>query len=325
MIALRPIPAADLPWFAALAGEPDPELATTLAAQLADGRTTPERIIVATDPATDRPLGRAALVVDDPTGPMEAWLSALWVDPGLDPSDRPHRPDRPTDLAAGAVARALVDGLVAAAADLRVPLDARVNAETHADPTARRALLEAAGFVLFQEKVGLTWVDDGSAIVEPGRLVFRSVADAGHDALAALMARATRGTLDQNDAYFRDLVGPDDWGRIMQGYATPEDDPTWFLAALPDGRDAGYVLLSDFGEPGVATISHIGVVPEQRGHGYVLDLLLHVNAAARTRGFASILSDVDATNRPMLGAMALAGHREGVRPWHVWHYRRPLG
>lgn len=82
--------------------------------------------------ADGRPVGRATLVVDDPAGPMEAWLSALWM------ADEP-------DVAAGTVARALVEGMVAAASDLRVPRDARVNAETHADPAAHRALLEAAG------------------------------------------------------------------------------------------------------------------------------------------------------------------------------------
>jgi ribosomal protein S18 acetylase RimI-like enzyme len=311
VITLRTVPAADLPWFASLPGVPDPDLATLLASQLADGRTTPDRILVGTG-ADGRPVGRAALVVDDPAGPLEAWLSALWV------ADEP-------DMATGAVARALVDGLVAAAPDLRVPLDARVNAETHADPAARCALLEAAGFVLFQEKLGATWVDDGSPIREPGRLVLTPVTEAGRDALAAVMARATAGTLDRNDAYFRELVGPVDWGRIMQAYATPADDPTWCIARLPDGRDVGYVLLSAFDEPGVGTITHIGVVPEQRGHGYVVDLLLHANEAARARGFGSILSDVDTRNRPMLGAMARAGHREGVRAWHLWHYRRPIG
>lgn len=311
MTAVRAAPARDPAAFADCTGAPDPHLATTLARQLADGRTTPERILVATDPATDRPLGRAALLADDPTSPMEAWLTALWVTP--DPT-----------VDAGAVARALVDGLVAAAQDLPVPIDARVNPEHHPDPAARRALLDAAGFTLFQEKAGLTWVDDGAPIAAPGRLRFTPVTEIGHEALAAVMARATAGTLDRNDAYFRDLVGPDAWGEIMQAYASDEDDPTWFLAHLPDGREVGYVLLSAFEEPGVGTIAHIGVVPEQRGNGYIADLLLRANVAARARGFASILSDVDVDNTPMLGAMARAGHREGVRPWHVWHLRRSI-
>lgn len=46
--------------------------------------------------------------------------------------------------------------------------------------------------------------------------------------------------------------------------------------------------------------------------------------AARERGFASILSDVDTENRPMLDAMLRNGHDPAIRDWHVWHYRREL-
>ena len=69
--------------------------------------------------------------------------------------------------------------------------------------------------------------------------------------------------------------------------------------------------------------AHIGVVPEQRGRGYVNDLLAEATADAADRGFTSIISDTDVLNAPMIAAFERAGHREGVRPWHVWHYRYP--
>ena len=38
-------------------------------------------------------------------------------------------------------------------------------------------------------------------------------------------------------------------------------------------------------------------------------------------GFEEMLSDVDTLNQPMIDAMRSAGHLDGVRPWHIWHYR----
>ena len=38
-------------------------------------------------------------------------------------------------------------------------------------------------------------------------------------------------------------------------------------------------------------------------------------------GFAEILSDVDTLNQPMIDTMRNTGHLDGVRPWHIWHYR----
>ena len=102
-----------------------------------------------------------------------------------------------------------------------------------------------------------------------------------------------------------------------------------FLAAVC-GRDIGQmssfpssrpVALSGFDEEATATITHIGVLPEQRGNGYVDDVLAEANATAAARGFRAILSDVDVVNHPMAAAMIRAGHRPDVRPWHVWHYR----
>ena len=39
------------------------------------------------------------------------------------------------------------------------------------------------------------------------------------------------------------------------------------------------------------------------------------------RGFEEMLSDVDTLNQPMIDTMRSAGHLDGVRPWHIWHYR----
>jgi ribosomal protein S18 acetylase RimI-like enzyme len=98
----------------------------------------------------------------------------------------------------------------------------------------------------------------------------------------------------------------------------------WVLARGRSGELIGYVAVGAF-DPGVGTIVHIGVAPEQRGRGYVDELLAAAHVAARARGFATDLSDVDTLNAPMIAAMERNGHRPDARPWHVWAYRRSVG
>ena len=54
---------------------------------------------------------------------------------------------------------------------------------------------------------------------------------------------------------------------------------------------------------------------------FAFALLQAATSAANGRGFEEMLSDVDTLNQPMIDTMRNAGHLDGVRPWHIWHYR----
>lgn len=219
------------------------------------------------------------------------------------------------DPAAGAV---LLDAARAAGP---APVQARLNAERPELLAERRAAYEAAGMVLFQEKQGFCWT--GSPVTVPDRLDFRTVRSVGRDAYRDVLARCGEATLDRNDAWYRDLAGPANWGSVFMTFCEAGDEDTWLLASLPGGDPVGVVAVSPFGEPGTATITFIGVVPEHRGNGYADDLLRAGTAVARDAGYTSITSDADVVNAPMATAFARAGHRPDRRPWHVWHYRFP--
>jgi ribosomal protein S18 acetylase RimI-like enzyme len=103
-------------------------------------------------------------------------------------------------------------------------------------------------------------------------------------------------------------------------YLQQEDAESWLVAFHAADDRVGTVAVSAL-DPGVATITFIGVVPEHRGHGYRHDLLRAATSAAHGRGFEEILSDVDTLNQPMIDTMRNAGHLDGVRPCHIWHYR----
>lgn len=303
--------------FAALEEEGAESLATRLRKLEADGLTRPEWWYIMEK--GDEPIGRVAYMTDSPLEldehggligdpPLETALVGLWLRWGKD--DAIYGPR-------------LLAQTTPQFARFGPPVDARVNSAVHDHPEKRRRVLEAVGFGIFQEKVGHLWRDTGEPIEQGDRLIFRTLDEVGREDFAAAISLGIADTLDRNDRYFRELVGPERWGEEMLRFLGDGDEASWRLAYDTDGQLAGYVMLSAFDEEGVATIAHIGVVPEQRGNRYSTDLLLRASADARERGFREILSDVDVDNQPMLDAMVRAGHLPGLREWHVWHYRFP--
>jgi ribosomal protein S18 acetylase RimI-like enzyme len=303
--------------FAAVQGDGAEAFERQLRALADDGRTRPEWWFVARDGG--QTVGRVAFTTDERvdlddrgarTGdpPTETALAGLWLR------------WRQDDVIVGP---RLLATTVPRIAHLGPPVDARVNAEIHEHVDRRRTVLEAAGFGLFQEKIGFVWRDQGQPIVVPDRLTYRSLAATGRDAFVDALARAGDATLDRNDRYYLALVGARRWGEEMMGYLEEGDERSWRLAY--DARDelVGYVMLSVFDEEDVGTVTHIGVLPEHRGNGYAGDLLQRATLDARDRGLREILSDVDTENGPMQAAMERGGHMQGVRPWRVWHYRFP--
>ena len=192
----------------------------------------------------------------------------------------------------------------------RTRSDFRVNPDYQEHADLRRALAEETGFTLFQEKEGFRWSAD---VPEPerraARLSFRSIDEVGRDLFAHTMGRATPARSIGSIATTPRSSARTAGAARCSDTSSRRTLPSWRLAFTPDGEPAGYVNLSGFDEPGRATIAHIGVVPEQRGNGYVDELLGEYNRLARERGFTSSISDVDVENVPMRAAMERNGHR----------------
>jgi len=278
------------------------------------GASRPEWCFVAEDESGAR-VGRVGYRVE-PTVTNPAWLGTLppaelfafglwlpWEHGGCD---------------LGRVLFATTLGRLAP--ELPARLDARVNPEIDDHPGERVRLFDDIGMDLFQEKQGFTWRNSGAPIPPPGRLRFATALDTGRDLYQDVMARAGRDTLDRNDRWYRDHMDEAHWAAQMMEYLQEEDSGSWLVASDPAGDPVGMVAVSTF-DPGVATVTFIGVVPEHRGRGYGHDLLQAATSAAYGRGFEEMLSDVDTLNQPMIDTMRSAGHLGGVRPWHIWHYR----
>lgn len=201
-------------------------------------------------------------------------------------------------------------------------LEVRISKEVHPHAPARCRLMETFGLELFQEKQGYFWVDDGFPIEVGDRLGFRSITEVGEEAYRSIMASCGEGTLDRNDRYYWEGCGPDNWAAQMMAYLNEEDAPMW-LVGYDSGSAVGYVAVVSAEDWG-STIGHIGVAPEDRGRGFIHDLLAAGTAAVQRAGITTMLSDVDVLNTPMRRAMVRAGHRDNQRPWHIWVYRGEL-
>jgi RimJ/RimL family protein N-acetyltransferase len=81
----------------------------------------------------------------------------------------------------------------------------------------------------------------------------------------------------------------------------------WRTASTGDGELVGLVMPSrNYQFP---VIGYVGVVPEQRGHGFVDDLLAEGTAVLAAEDADVIRADTDAGNAPMAASFARAGYR----------------
>lgn len=248
-------------------------------------------------------FGRAEIFEREPTEYALARLN--WAEGGLD--------------AARAAVRTAVDSVPPGAA-IYLP----VNAAIHSDHATRRGVAEACGFGLFQEKEGLWWADTGQVLPEPTSLRLEPMSRIGRAAFIPVIGRCLAQTLDRADTLVFSRHQPQQWvATFLDHHASAAEAQSWLYAETTDGVPVGFVGLAErVDEPGVGTIVLIGVLPEQRGHRYVDQLLLAAYRAARVRGFAAVQSLVDVNNHPMMAAMCRSGADPNARPWHKWLYTR---
>ena len=192
-----------------------------------------------------------------------------------------------------------------------------------------RAILQEAGLPLEQEKRAFVCNEPQKAVEVPRRLLFKSLLEVGENAFIEVIERALNGSLDQDD---QERCAAEGRREIAEEYFHPDQEyfgyePEWWTFAEDrNGNTVGFVQPayfkdSDKGELKEGTVVYIGVVPEQRGHGYSVDLLLHATALLQREGVWRILCDTDAQNLPMIEAF----QKVGYAPYEtVWMYSKKL-
>lgn len=176
--------------------------------------------------------------------------------------------------------------------------------------TARVAALERAGLTLLVERYTFWW-NEGDPVPPPStRLVHRPVEPAE---LVDVVTRCDVGTLDAHSRRSIARIGARATAQAeveeMLQFPGPVD--WWRLGHTPAGELVGFVL------PTVNANNHnvgfLGVVPEQRGHGYVDDLLGECTRLLVEQGAVRIVGGTDLTNTPMAAAFRRAGYTESER------------
>lgn len=221
------------------------------------------------------------------------------------------RPDAASDVVSAAV-RAAPPG---------APVYFPVSAAVSSDHDDRRAIAEACGFGLVQEKEGW-WADTGQDLPQPAGLRLRPMSQIGRRPFVSLIARCHATTLDRGDALTFARHQPEQWAAtFLEHHAQGPDQDSWLRAESADGAPIGFVgLTGREGDAATGTITLIGVLPEQRGHRYVDQLIYAALRAARARGVTGVLSHVDVDNHPMMAAMRRTGASADAHPWHKWLY-----
>lgn len=186
---------------------------------------------------------------------------------------------------------------------LVLPPGWREKPDVRAAGEARIDVARRAGMRLFVERLRYRWTPADGLPDRPGRLTFRTEPD--DDVILDVLTRIAEGSLDAHD-------------RDHDGVAAAARDNLDFLNWMPSPRDWWRLAFTRDGElvglavPGrnyaAPVIGIIGVVPEQRGHGYAYDLLVEATHMLVEEGVEEILADTDTTNTPMAATFARAGY-----------------
>ena len=302
-MTVRTIKPEELDWFVGLSG--DDWLAEPVRNWWQKGTSAPDRCFVGEEDG--RPTGRV-LFFHFESSPGEQNMCGLHLDWQTD------------CLACGR------DLLVQALARMRAKgtqsVEYRIYDIYQKSPELQRRVVVAAGFRLVQEKLRFVWKDPGSAIEVPTRLTFRTLAEAGEPEFTAAVQRVTEATLDREDRARLAEVGPAESARRYVNILKDIDfrPDWWLLAYLPEGRLCGLVVLQRLDDK-EGCINYIGVVPELRGNGYGLDLLLKGTALLQAAGFKKVVAEIDSENRPLAAQLPRAGYQHHGT---LWCYRLEL-
>ncbi|RED55736.1 GNAT family N-acetyltransferase [Cohnella lupini] len=192
-------------------------------------------------------------------------------------------------------------------------LDAPVVApQWQGNPEERANLLEHVGFRLNRETYRFERKPPDIAQNEPDSkgLVFRTLAEVGEAAYINAIERVSSAILDRREQRELVLKGSGNHARdYFQDLQQMEYEPEWWqLAYTASGDLVGLVMPAS--SPTFSTIGYIGVVPEQRGHGYIDVLLRRGTLILEEAGAAVIRADTDVNNIPMANAFRRAGYTQ---------------
>ncbi|WP_116949385.1 GNAT family N-acetyltransferase [Jiangella endophytica] len=168
------------------------------------------------------------------------------------------------------------------------------------------AAAKAAGFEILVTRRRFRWTPAAGVPSVRDGLRFEPVSGPDDPALADAYRRTFEGSLDahtQRSLRTRDAteLAAEELTDMMN-YAGPADG--WRVAYDGSGGLVGLVT----GDPGVKVFTgYVGVVPEQRGHGYARELLAWMTRWQAEQGAEKVVGETDDANVPMAKAFEAVG------------------
>jgi RimJ/RimL family protein N-acetyltransferase len=165
---------------------------------------------------------------------------------------------------------------------------------------------QRAGMTPLVERLRYTWTPADGLPPRSDRLEYRPEPDDG--VIFDVLRRVNSDTLDAHALraiaeHDLDTAAQEDLD-FLRWYPSPRE--WWRLAYTPAGELVGITVPArNYGGP---IIGIIGVVPEQRGHGYGYDLLVEATHLLANEGVEQIVAETDRTNTPMAASFARAGY-----------------
>ncbi|WP_326796502.1 GNAT family N-acetyltransferase [Streptomyces sp. NBC_01808] len=190
--------------------------------------------------------------------------------------------------------------------EINLPGGWREEPALRAAADARFAAARAAGYELLVERFLYRWTPDHGLPERPGRLRFRAEPD--DSVFFDALRRIHSATLD---AHALKAIGEGGLDQAAQEeldffHWCPSPREWWQTAYTPDGELAGIHIPAH--NPSGPIVGFIGVVPEQRGHGYSYDLLAECTHFLVEQGAEFVSAATDRGNFPMAANFAKAGY-----------------
>ena len=224
----------------------------------------------------------------------------------LDVADDPDRIAVGVRLLTGALSEIIPAGGRPPEYSRFIPPDWREHASSRRAVEDRMAIVGQIGAQLLTERFRFEW-RPGTPIAAPtGRIEFHPVSDDGE--LLDLMTLTMEGTLDAHSQQDLALMSPRQgavrhFEEELACFGSPRQ--WWQIAALPGGEPAGFVIPARNNYH--AIIAYLGVLPAQRGNGYINEILAEGTRILAAQDVPRIRASTDLGNVPMAEAFTRAG------------------
>ncbi|GAB2906830.1 GNAT family N-acetyltransferase [Streptomyces mayteni] len=190
--------------------------------------------------------------------------------------------------------------------ELILPPGWREHPPARAAGGARIGAATDAGYQPLVERFRYVWTPEAGLPDDPGRLVFRPEPD--DDVILDVLRQVHSKTLDAHARRAIERGGVELAARQELDFFhwCPSPRDWWRLAYTPAGDLVGIQVPAR--NPNGPCVGFVGVVPEQRGHGYGHDLLVACTRQLAAEGAQRIAAATDVGNAPMAAAFARAGY-----------------